>query len=106
MKSDFADQDLKEAFESLRNEDSRVLLPFQVSGSGRPRRWRAGPTSYAGGSVMLLAIFFSFVSPDPESPPTDLIAFEELTEIISRELFVISLNEWESPTDFLLDPRE
>ena len=103
---DAKDKDLLEAFDTLKAEDRRVVPAFTVP---PPGRWTLRPLvqilAAAAAVVCVLYVLLEMDRGAPAELQEDTIAFEELSDVISRELFVSSVSDWKSPTHFLLNPE-
>jgi hypothetical protein len=103
------DDDLTKVFRSLVAKDSKSVPDFNLPNlsNAEPRTWRMGAGTYAIGIAAAIAVsmlFFSLQSPNGAGPSKEeAIAFEDLSEVISIEIFVASATEWKSPTSFLLN---
>ena len=101
--------DLVEAFRELKADDETNVPPFSLPEIPE-RRWKLRTTSvvaWAAGAAAALAVAVTIITiPDPgPAQPGNVIAFDDLSEVISRELFVSSASQWQSPTSFLLKPE-
>ena len=106
MKNESEDQDLIEIFEKLKAEDNALAPSFAVNAR---QRWSWGvqaPGVAVAAAAAVVCLLFVLI-PDRKSPVEPVaqgIAFDELSTVISREIFIASVSEWKSPTQFLLKP--
>lgn len=104
-----ADEDIRDAFETLKRHDGSVAPCFELPlGGDHDRwRWRPGVITAAAGTIVAVVLFAlnGLTSPDARDAKGAVAAipFNEYSELVSRELFAASASDWESPTDFLLD---
>ena len=102
-----SDDDLREAFQSLKSTEEELVPEFRIPeiARGDRWRWRIGVLASAGAAVAAIALLLLLKPPvEPRSAPMAAeIPFDEYSEVISRELFAASAGEWKSPTDFLMN---
>ena len=102
------DDDIRRAFERLKDEDAKITGEFEPPAAGSQSRWRGrhgviGSTATAAAAAVIL--FFNLPSHEPETPGAEIAAapqFEDYSDLVSRELFAAAPT-WHSPTEFLLD---
>lgn len=100
------DDDLRRAFRALRDDDARRAPPFAVP--TRTRRWRPRLAVMAAATTAVAAtcllVFWPRHAPKDDPLPAT-ISLEHLSQVIEREVFVATATDWQSPTDFLLQPE-
>jgi hypothetical protein len=98
------DNDLDAVFQKLRALDSRTAPEFSLPEIQNGRRWRVRSGAVVAGvaAVLCLTMIVFQHRDNTPSTPAQIIAFDQLSETISREFFVASAGDWEAPTDFLL----
>ena len=102
------DEDLKDAFAAIRAEDTSLAPPFAVpdrQSTFEPDSWKLRPAiPVLGTGVAILCILSLFLI--NEKQDASAIEFDELSDLISRELFTASTGNWTAPSDFLLEYDE
>lgn len=102
------DQDLRDAFATIKAEDTSLVPPFSVPdrASGyEPGKWKLRPAIPVMATGAAIALFLSLFL-TTEKQDVLAIEFDELSELISRELFTASTGNWTAPSDFLLEYNE
>ena len=112
MNHDNQDNDLRDAFRQLRDSETRTIgefeAPVEPRGSWHVRRGTIGVgvlgTALLAGLLVLMQPS-SQPGSNADAPDPMEIPFDDYSRLIEHEMQVVSLSDWQSPTDFFLDPE-